>query len=229
MFIRPKGIARVALYDTPGFSEKDVSRILGPRDKRRPGSIDDFLSGMESIQEFKSENLLNDNCSAFFFKYMMSGGGIPSPYNNGSTANSLFSLVILTTTNSEPSYTDSSNEWGDAYNLSGNIGGGSSNSSRGVKFFDIDSIEDGLVYEDSNGREAISYRSRWLFLPNQGVSSSIAGFSVYFSEDGDNNNSKYRGRSGRVLFRDGNGTPIIVNKLSTRTMFLEYTITWASV
>ncbi len=229
MFIRPKGIAKVALYDTPGLSDADILKILGPRHKRRPGSVDKFLSSMDAIQEFKSGNLLNHMCPAFMFKAMMSGGSIPAPYGNGPTTSSLFSLIILTTIASEPAYIDSSIVWSNPYELPGNIGGAASNSARGVKLFDINEIEDGLVYEDPNGKEAISYRSRWLFLPSEGVSSSIAGFSVYFSEYGSGTAGNYRGISGRLLFRDGNGTPIIVNKLSTRTMFLEYTITWTSV
>jgi len=232
MFIRPKGIAKVRLFDTPGLNEVSLDKELGPRSSRSPGSIDKFFSKMDLVQEFESENLLNHMNAAFYFNTLFGGGDISNPYDLAycCTTNSLFSFIIPTIETSEPVYNDESNEAPAPHDMQWNIGGTASSSARGVKRFNLDSIENYLISEGESGRESIGYRDRWLFLPDQAVSPSIAGFSIYFSSAGQTLESYgERGRVGRVLFRDASGTPIIVNKTSWRTMLLEYTITWMSV
>lgn len=228
MFIRPKGIATVELFDTHGMSDQDVLNAIkknADSGMKLPG---DLIGGKDPVKKIVSSNLLNHMFAGHLFQKLMSGPNMPNPYSAVSY-DSLLSLIILTTTSPEPTYIDSSNETGVPYSLTGNIGGAANNSARGVKLFDIDEIEDYLISEDPNGKESISYRARWLFLPSQGVSSDIHGFSIYYSQYGYSSEYASRGRSGRVLFRDGNGAPDVVNKTANQTMFLEYEVTWMSV
>jgi hypothetical protein len=232
MTIRPAGVADIATFETPGLVGSDLDKMFGPRHLRKPGTIDPWLDSMEPVQKIRSNNLIFNGFAAMMFSRLFNGGNTVDPYDltaGGGNDASYFSFVITVTTTSEPAYNTESNIFAWPYDSTDNIGGTASNSARGVKFFDYGEVEDFLISEASDGREAISYRARFLYLPSEAVSNNLNSLAIWFRADGNAGGASSNGIAGRVRFKDSGGSPITINKTSNQTLFMQYTFTLVSV
>ena len=192
----------------------------------RAGGLEDLLRGLPKLARVRRENLVFDNFAAFLFSQLMSGGDVSDPYDLGGTASAALSCINLMSTSSEPTYQEATNEYGGGvtiYALSETVGSG-------AKRFVEDVIETPSIRTDPGGREAVECRSRWLFLPSQGVSSNIRSIGVFFSADGDATGDYIsRGRMARVRLKDAAGRQIIINKTASQVLLIEYTFRLVSV
>ena len=130
------------------------------------------------------------------------------------------------TTDSEPTYTEQTNQYTNLHNISG-----SANTSSGGKRFIEDDIDPHLMDADpdGNGRESILFRSRFLYLAAEGNSNDIRSLGVYFMRDADSTGSFDRARIARIRLKDGGGNPIIINKTSAQVLLIEYRFTLVNI
>lgn len=217
-----QGHFEVGAFHTPGLTEDELNAALGPKHLRKPDSVLEFLSQFHREQEVKGKNLMMDNCAALAFRGLFSGAAITNPFNYDPVGKTL-GLIALTTHSSEPSYQES---YGDAFvfpdQINGNVGSGT------AKRFYADEVEPYLISEGSNGKESLTYRGRWLWLPAQAVSSTIRSICAWY-RNGSSLNQESTDIVTRIRLKDSGGSPIEINKTASITLFVEYRVTVVSV
>jgi hypothetical protein len=212
----------VGAYHTPGLTDEKLLAALGPVAQRKPGAVLDFLSQFDKRQEAKGHNQTFDTLAGMTFNALMGGAGINNPYQRD-TSGTAFGLLYLATIDSEPTYTEQDGDAFLPFHSQPSTAGGSAS-----KRFYEDQIEPYLISEDANGKEAFTFRSRFLWLPAQAISSTIRSIVVAFRQD-NTTGSTYSGRVCRIRLKDSGGNPIVINKTGSITLFVEYRFTLASV
>jgi len=211
------GTFELTQLDARGLRDEDF------RAAARRGRAEDLLRGLPPLGRFRARNLVFDMIPSFLFNRLMGGPAAKGPliYESGSAA--LHAMVLLST-DSEPTYEESTWEYTQTlYTLPEEVGSG-------AKRFIEDVIETTLIQADQTGREHISCRSRWLFLPSEGVSSNIRSVGIYFCRDGDNTAGNLeRGRVARIRIKDAAGRPVIINKTASQVLLIEYTFRLVTV
>ena len=211
------GTFELTQLDARGLRDADF------RAAARRGRTGDLLRDLPVVGRYEGRNLVFDMIPSFLFNRLMSGPAAKGPmiYESGSAALSAMSLL---TTSAEPTYEEYTWEYGETlYTLQEHAGGG------GKRFIE-DVIETTLIQSNQAGREAVDCRSRWLFLPSEGVSSNIRSIGIYFARDGDyTGGNSERGRVARVRIKDAAGRPVIINKTSSQVLLIEYTFRLVSV
>jgi len=195
------------------------------RAARREGALGALLRDLETEERAEGDNLVFNWLAAFLFRYLFSGGDIQDPFDFDS-GNCYIGCINLGVTDSEPTYTEfTNNYYEDINSMSDSIGG-----SGASKRFIEDQIETHLIKKEDDGREAIFLRSRWLWLPSEGVSSNIRSLSLYFARDADGTGGySERARGARLRLKNQAGLPIIINKTNKHVLLAEYVFTLASV
>ena len=214
----------VHLKDLPrGITDAHLLGMMTPEGKATP-ELNRVLDRMYTRQRAKGQNLISDNFAGYTHRFCFSGGDITDPYDFDS-GNAALGSILLMTTDSEPTYTDSTNQYVDINNISGFAG-----TSAGKRFIE-DDIDPHLqdADPDSNGREAVLFRSRFLYLSTQGNSNNIRSLGIYFSRNADVTTSHERARIARIRLKDSGGTPIIVNKTSSQVLLIEYRFTLVTI
>lgn len=219
-----QGHFEIGAYHTPGLTDEILLAELGPVAQRKPGSVLDFLSQYEKVQEVKGHNLVQEIFAGCMFDGLFSGGAIPYAYGRLPDGG-VFGAINLSNRSTEPSYTGERE--GDSYvsidSCSYSVGSGA-----GKRFIN-DEIEPYLITEVSDGREALVYRARFLYLPAQAVSSVIRSITVWFRDQPTVTSSRYSAPVCRIRLKDSGGNPIEINKTASITLFVEYRFTIVSV
>lgn len=213
----------VGAYHTPGLTDEILLAELGPVAQRKPGSVLDFLSQFDKRQEARGHNQVFDTIAGMTFQALMGGAAINNPYarDPGGTA---LSLIYPATIDTEPAYTEQD---GDNY-LTFHAQPSAAGSSTSKRFI-TDDIEPHAITEDATAKEALIFRSRFLWLPSQAISSTIRSLVIAYRQDADSTGSAYSGRVCRIRLKDSGGNPIVINKTGSITLFVEYRFTIASV
>jgi hypothetical protein len=202
-------------------------------DARRQGKLQELLDGLRTDAEYGTDNLLFDFMVPWF-GYWLFGGTAPNSwiaFGSSSTA-TMFYGVCLLTLDSDPDY---QNEWirsgsGGDFTAISNVAS-SADSVSGGKMFVQNASESADIRSDPNGREAVYYRERWLFLPLEAVSSNIRSIGVYSGSSGTivGTNSDFHIRSGRVRIKDSGGNPVIISKANNQVLLVEYKASFVSI
>lgn len=208
----------VHLKDLPPGGD---ARLRGMLERGELPELNRLIDRMPTRQRAKGRNLVSDNFAGYTFRFCFSGGDITDPYDFDS-GNAILATILLMTTDSEPTYTDATNQYTNLHNISG-----SANTSSGGKRFIEDDIDPHLqdADPDNNGRESILFRSRFLYLAAEGNSNDIRSLGIYFMRDADSTGSFERARTARIRLKDSGGNPIIINKTSAQVLLIEYRFT----
>ncbi len=213
-----QGHFTVSLIDAQGLKDED---FLGAYTK---GRLEELLRQLPLLERAEGKNLVNDNFAGFVLNRVMSGGSLPIPYAY-ETASAALSSVLLLSTATEPTYTEASGDPG--YVTVHNMPGSVNTSSAGKLFIehDVDTPELAVL---PNGQEGIVFRSRFLYLPYEGNTTSpnfINSLGIYFCEDGDNDSSARRGIVARIRLKNSAGANITIQKSSKQVLLVEYEFT----
>lgn len=218
----------IKTFDTPGLTSEKLEELLGPRNKRKPCAFDRLMKQWNVAQAVEGSNIVFDGFTAYSFHHAFQEGlskiGLTDPWDTGSTgACAAFSTLAWETTDAEPTYQEHANYTGEARYTTGIVAQGA------FKRFVEDDIEAFLISSDPYGRESISFRSRWLWLPSNFSSSNIRSLAAWYSWDADSGGYGARARMSRIRLKDSAGNPVILTKTSSQTLFAEYTVTLVSV
>lgn len=208
-----KGKYNVTLLDAGGLGDEDFEMA------RRDGSLDALLTGLDVEQRAETDNLVFDNFAAYIFRWLFSGGDITDPYDvgNGTTDAALATMCLLTT-DTDTTYTEQSAGFWDVSTV-----GNSANTSSGGKRFVEDTIVSPPLVAVTAGKEEVFCKSRWLYLPSQGVSSAIRSIGTFFYFDADaTGNSSQRSSISRVRLKDSAGRNITLRKTDKNVLHIEY-------
>lgn len=215
-----QGYFDVKTKDLGGLSDDDLLAMMSPEGKVTP-ELAKLLDGLPTVQHAQGKNLVSDNFASSSFKYCFSGGTIDNPYNQG---NGILATILIMNTDSEPAYTDATNQYTTMHGLTGGVG-----SLPGKRFIE-DDVEAHLIVTDSGGRESILFRSRWMYLAAEAVSNDIRSLGVYHCRYGGSSTSSIeRGRIARIRLKDSGGNPIIINKTASQVLLIEYRFTLVSI
>ena len=215
-----QGYFDVQTKDLGGLRDNDLLAMMSPDGKVTP-ELARLVDGLPTVQHARGKNLVSDNFAGATFKYVFSGGSINDPYNQG---NGILASILIMNTDSEPGYTDQTDQYTTIHGLSGNVG-----SLPGKRFIE-DDVEAHLIITDSGGRESILFRSRWLYLAAEAVSNDIRSLGVYHCRYGGASLSSIeRGRIARIRLKDSGGSPIIINKTASQVLLIEYRFTLVSI
>jgi len=214
----------ISLIGARGLKDHDFDQAV------REGRIDELLKELPVERHFANQrNRIMDNMAGYMLDNLFSLGncGFPYYYRSTGAPEAALANVCLLTTDGEPTYTE---DWGlvnsNSYKTI-HTSFESANTSSGGKRFEEDQISAWEIWADSVGREAVHFRNRFLYTPTQGVSSSIRSVGIHYRENGDGTDSysEARARIGRVRIKDAGGVPVILNKLITQVLLIEYTFT----
>lgn len=213
------GFATARVFDAPGLSDDYWKQVIA--EKR----VSEALEDLPVAQKAQGKNLVNHAFAAYSFIQSFTGPDILDPYDFSSgSGRAALAFVTLQTIDSEPTYTETTLESVPIQSI------GSMAGSTASKRFILDDIEDELIRKPIDGRNAVEFRSRWLWLPSQAVSSDIRSFTVYFRQDGvDTGAFISNGRIARIRLKDSGGSPVILTKTSSQVLLIEYLFTLVSI
>lgn len=213
------------LFETGPLPEKEFAEA------GKLGKLNELLARYPLKGEWHTKNMMFDHVVANIFERLFGGGGAPTGWNMGD-AGALLGFVNMggSGASSEPSYQEATTYTSYGQNI--HSVSYSVDTSGGSKRFIEDQIETHWCAKDPNGRESVFFRNRWLWLPTQAVG-NIYSAQVYCNYDGDSTTlsgwAQPFGQSARVRLKDSAGNPIIINKLSTQALLIDYALTLYSV
>jgi hypothetical protein len=222
--LQQQGVLRGTLYDSGRLSDADFTKAI------KAGRAGGLLARLFPLQHTVNRNLNFHNFVPWSF-YAAAWSGATAPgepyYRTQGAGYAWLGFICLLTYDTEPTYTESSNEGsgGTAHNVAGTV-----NNSNAAKRIVNDQIEAYSVWSAGDGRNEVLFRNRWLYLPSEVVSSTINSLGVYYYEDATYalaSTGRYKGRSARVRFKDSGGNPITITKTTNQVFLLEYT--WSMV
>lgn len=213
----------LTLMDAGGFKDEDFLRA------QEDGTIGQMLDSLKVEQKCVGENQVFDHFAETIFFHLMSGPAVSSPYDVGSTAAAYLGSLVVSTYDSEPTYTES-----ESYLFVRNVHnvGSSANVTTGGKRFIEDDIIDPDIIVDPGGREAIIIRSKFLYLTTEGNSNNIRSLAIWFDTNADlvpTSASRSFGIAARIRLKDAGDNPTIINKTSSQVLLVEYTFTLFSI
>lgn len=195
------------------------------------GELNKLLADFPKSGEWHCKNMMFDHVVPHIFNQLFGGGAAPSGWDLTSGTGAALAFINLAGSgfSSEPTYQEAtSGGWADI-SISGVSY--SVDATYGSKRFIEDQIETYSCAKDPNGREAVFFRNRWLWLPSQAVG-SIYSAAVWCNHDGDSTQTQWyvtHGVAARVRLKDPSGNAIIINKLSTQALLIDYMLTLYSV
>lgn len=215
------GRFEVSLLRAGGRGDEFFRRALAA------GRLDEVLGSLErELHCPRRKNLAMDHFPEWWFSWIFSGGNVGNPYQRNGVGSAGLASILLQTTDSDPTYTEST---GEIYTNHHNVQN-TANGSTGGKRFISDDIEAEriVVWADAHenrfevfDRESILFRSRWLYLPSQGISNNVRSLGYHFSDIVTSTSSRYRGNLGRIRLRDERGRKVIINKTADHVLFVE--------
>ena len=209
----------VSLFRSPGLGDEVFRRAAAD------GRVAALLRGLElELRCPRRKNLATDHIPSWVFDWIMSGGAVDTPYSRAGVNAGGLSSLHLSSYDGDPTYTESSGEVYTSHNGHPGIVGSS-----GKRFVDddVEAIRL-LVWEDAHEnrfevfpRESILFRSRWLYLPSQGISNDVRSIQYNYAHNSDSTGSSYRGNFGRIRLRNERGEKVIINKTADHVLFVE--------
>jgi len=161
------GCFNISLLDARSYKDEDFLQAI---DKK---TINKLLDSLPVEMKLENQNAVHHYTVPYLFQMLMSGPAGPTvPFT---TDNSQFICCSLMSDSSEPSFSEAYASYMAGYNFYVWYNTNCVNVSGAGKLLVNDSIESYLLAKDTQGRESIFFRDRWLFLPSEGVSPSIRG------------------------------------------------------
>jgi hypothetical protein len=193
------------------------------QEARRLGTVQALLKGLPVRQQCKAiSNRLFDNLAAYWFRRLFGGASIPAPYEDVGAPPAALGFITLLTLDSEPAYTDATNE---GVNSIHNVANSANTSTAGKRFIEDQSKSEVITVDPSaTGREDFTFTDQWLYAPSEGISTNIRSIGAYFSSDADQPATINRGIIGRVRLKDQAGNNTILHKGSDEALLVSYTI-----
>lgn len=198
---------------------------------KEEGCLQQLLEELPLVQRYHAQqNRIFDNMSGYLLDKLFSLPNCAAPYyytDYGPQAALAF-ICLLNLDGDTDSYTEDWVSYGvRGYEVAYTVG------SSAAKRFEEDQIEAWSIWSNADGRKAINFKNKWLYLPTQAVSSHIRSIGIFFRSDADGLLSEYynrrTGRIGRVRLKDETGKSVIVTKNSREVLLVEYTFTLVSV
>jgi hypothetical protein len=221
-----QGYFDVKTLGARGLKDEDFERAI------KEGAIHSLLADLKLHQHARGRNMINDNFAGHVLQRLFQTGPCASYYNeeNEGAPSASLAFIALETTDSDPTYTESWGYVGGSMSIY-NVQDGAAESSYGSKRFEQDEIDPYELWVHTDGREAISFRNRVLWLPTQGVSNNIRSIGIYFNENGDSTGSYYAAiaKTGRIRLKDTNGKKVILTKNDREVLIVEYTFTYVAL
>jgi hypothetical protein len=225
------GLFNLSLRDAGGFSDEDFKQAS------RRGKLEEMLDGLEVQQDGITANTVlnwvaHDLWPYAFVKHMTSpwsnsgnacGPTGDRPFYDVGADTCVFDSLVITDDATEPAVDDAQCGFYD-YNA-----GAIRISSGAWKFFLNEDVGTTQVWSDGDGRQAVHYRTRFLFLPSEAVANSIRSINIYAAEGHDNSGGAYRGLVARARLKDAGGTPITISKTANQVLLVDYTFSLVSV
>jgi len=213
-------------FDTPGLTPAKLDELIGPRSERRPGAMDKLLKEWTPVQEAGGNNLIFDSFPAFINYWLLQEQLTKldiSDWLDTDAGNAYFATISWETLTSEPTY----QEFASGFNIQPASMSNIVASGAWRRFIE-DDVEPHLITSDPNGREAINFRSRWLWYPSSFTSSNINSIAAWHSHDADGDYA-HRNRGARIRLKNAAGNPITISKNANQSLFAEYNVTIVSV
>ena len=220
-----QGYFDVKTMDARGLRDEDFEQAI------KAGDIRSVLADLKVQRHCAGKNMLNDNFAGYVLDRLFSLPACATYYNeeaDGAPSASL-AFINLMTTDTEPVYTDAysyRNTGTNIHNMQDSI-----NTTSSAKRFEEDEIEAWRVWVPSDGREAIKFRNRVLWIPSEGVSSNIRTIGINYNENGDGvgGYNQALGRVGRIRLKDTAGNKVILTKNDREVLLVEYTFTYVTL
>lgn len=216
----------IALLDARPYKDEDFQVAI------REGVLDQLLEKLPRDMELKNQNAISHWTVPYLFQMLMSGPAGPGiPFT---TDNSGLVGVCLMDLASEPTFSETYTQTLNYYNSNLWECANCIGATNAAKVVINGSIESYLLAKDTQGREAVFFRDRWLFLPSEAISPSIRSVGLWGNSGPYNAVSFYTygitwGRFCRVRLKDSGGNPVTINKLGTQAMVVDYTFTLVSI
>ncbi len=198
---------------------------------QKEGCLQELLDSLDTDHVHGPQhNLITQSFAIFVFQRLFNAAPVSGEWlREGGTNCAFLTGCVLSAEDSEPSITEWDPGTGDWDYWSPTASSWPSGIS--YKRFEEDQAELDEIKSDPHGRESIYYRERWLWAPNEAVSSNIRSFGISASMYiGNASGAESRkGKAGRIRLKDSNGLPIIYSKSSTQILLAEYKFILASV
>jgi len=214
----------LTLLDAGGYTDADFKRA------QENGTILKMLDSLDIEQKCSGSNQVFDHFAETMFIHLMSGPGVSFPYGNGGTGSAYLGSLVLSTYDTEPTYTET-----ETYGFFGrtvhSVGSSANTSSAGKRFIEDDIIDPDIIV-DPDGRESIIVRSKFLYLTTEGTSNNIRSLAIWYDTDADldpGSSGREWGIGARIRLKDSGGNPTIINKTSSQVLLVEYTFTLVSI
>lgn len=205
------------MLHTPGLTRELVEAV---RKEGGDPAVESYLRQFQRDGRWSADNLVLKTTPGYFYYVAFSN---PAMYFGiyGWGGPSMLASIALTSTSAEVNYTS------EVYtaNLTRNSIPDLVVSGAYKRFID-DCIVAPDIKSDPNGRESIYSKFKWLFLPGEGTSAQIKSITIYYAAQYANQDIGYSmGRVARVRIKDSGSNPVTLNKLSTKSLLIEYTFT----
>jgi hypothetical protein len=234
-----EGVFNVSLRKAPRWNDRASWEGL-----TKEQQLEQALKG-ELLQEVRSKNQINDNFAAYTFRNMMQGGDISNPYDYndiyGNRRRAAFAALLLQSHDNDVGYTEhvwETDEIPQFPNASDLRDATDASSKR----FISDQIDTktliSLDQQIDDGREGITYKGRWLYLPYQsiggtnGAGANVRSISVLFSAFENNYASdSYASNASlsRTVLTNDEGEKINIRKTKYTTLLVEWAFTILNV
>lgn len=226
------GAFDIQLKDAKGLTDADFLALKA----ESPEQYRKLLADLPVLGEYQAQNQVFDNVVAYLFQHsFLTSPGAALPYSR-TFFESALARIQLMSTSSTPTYTEFDNDQfiEPRFQAGSTPASDISNSKR----FLIDDVEDELVYKKAdlaifNGdlQEALYFRSRFVWLPSEGVASDIRSIGIFFSDNhgAAGNVGQWYGRTARTRITDSGGNPQTINKTVNQVLQIQYTFGLVSI
>lgn len=214
-------------FDARGLGDEDFNRAI------KDGSLNGLLGDLPHLQKCGGSNRIYDRMASYLFMHLFQSpnGQYPEYDNVDGSRNSMLAAIVLSTEDRDPSYTyerhyNNSYSYRDIQTWPYNVGHSP------AKRFEEDQIEPWTVWTDSDGREAVNFRNKFLWLPTEAYNSTIRSICIVGLEDADTLYQDYgwwRVETGFIRLKDVDGNKVVLSKSSNEVLLVEYTFTLVSM
>ncbi len=214
------GHFKISLLNSKGLKDEDF--IIAKKNNK----IFDLINSLESKKNIAHGNMITQILPAWVFYAAMGGLRPPTPYFYEATTAAGLSFICLLSTDSEPSYDVTfSTNYSNLHNVTDSV-----DTTYGAKRFIEDDISDSDCDLNST-RESLFFRSSFLYLPNEAISSNIKSIGVFWARDADCLPYNYTnwGPFARIRLKDSDGNNTTIVKTADEVLLVEYTLYFTAI
>jgi len=220
-----EGHFRVDKIGARGLKDEAFERAI------KEGYIRELLADLPVLQQAGGKNMLYDLCAGWFQQNLMGGDNVGNTYLQTGVDAATLAGICLSYEDREPTYSydrwyNNTYSYGNMNDWPYNVGNSP------YKRFEEDQIEDWTIWQSTDGREAVHFRNKFLYLPTQAYHSTIRSIAILGKYDADNAGNDYywwRSETGFIRLKDADGNKVTLTKSSNELLLVEYTFTLVSM